>query len=70
MTGHPPESVVGADAHRVWSVRSTRAPLRTGALVAATLGRETAVALLTGPEGWSPSIRRGVVSSLEVSRDA
>lgn len=69
VTGHPPVSVAGAQAHRVWTVRTTGAHPRTGNLVAATLGGETAIALLTGPEGWSPSARRSVLSSLEVSRD-
>ncbi|MGD8148819.1 hypothetical protein [Ornithinimicrobium sp. Y1694] len=71
VTGQPPVSVAGAQAHRVWSVRNTdNDNVRTGALVAATVDRETAVCLITGPEGWSPSVRRRVLTSLEVSPDA
>jgi hypothetical protein len=70
VTGHPPVSVLGADAHRVWSVATTDEPVRTGVLVAATLGTRTAVCLLTGPDGWSPSARRSILASLAVSDDA
>lgn len=70
VTGTPPQGVSGADAYRVWSVRSTTEPVRTGVLVAATLDRATAVCLMTGPEGWSPTVRRSFLASMEVRREA
>lgn len=70
VTGTPPQGVSGADAYRVWSVRSTTEPVRTGVVLAATLGRETAVCLVTGSEGWSPSLRRSFLSSIEVRHEA
>ena len=68
VTGNPPQGIVGTTSYRVWNVRSTVEPVRTGVLAAATLEGETAVLLLTGPDGWSPSLRRSVLSGLEVSR--
>lgn len=70
VTGTPPQGVSGADAYRVWSVRSTTEPVRTGVLLAASLDRETAVCLVTGSEGWSPSLRRSFLASMEVRREA
>ncbi len=68
VTTNPPQGIEGTSAYRVWNVRSTAEPRRTGVLAAATLDDETAVLLLTGPDGWSPSLRRGVLAGLEVSR--
>lgn len=70
VTNNPPQGIIGTNAYRVWSVRSTTAPVHTGALVAATLDGQTAVVLVTGPEGWSPSLRRGVLAGLEVRRES
>lgn len=70
LVSHPPQGVAGADAYRVWNVASTAGEPRTGSVVAATLGSKTAVALLTGPDGWSPSTRRSTLASLAVSTDA
>lgn len=67
VTGNPPQPVQGADAYAVWDLRATSAD-RTGALVAATLGAETAVLLIHGPGTWSPSLRRSLFAGLEVSR--
>lgn len=76
VRGNPVVSVTGADAHRAWSLRSTAldeagaASVRTGTLVAGTLGRQTGVLLVSGPAGWSPSVRRAVLASMGVSVDA
>ncbi|TQM95807.1 hypothetical protein FB476_0657 [Ornithinimicrobium humiphilum] len=70
VTGTPPQGVAGADAYRVWSIRSTTEPVRTGVALAATLAGATAVCLVTGSEGWSPSLRRSFLASMEVRREA
>lgn len=67
VTGNPPQPVQGAEAYGVWDLRSTSTD-RTGALVAATIGAQTAVLLIHGPGAWSPSLRRSLFAGLEVSR--
>ena len=68
MTGHPPQPVPGADAYSVLDVTSVQED-RRGVLLAGTLGARTAVLELSGSPDWSPSLRRAILSRIEV-RDA
>lgn len=68
VTGHPPQPVPGADAYSVLDVASVQDD-RRGVLLAGTLGAETAVLALSGAADWSPSLRRTLLSRIEV-RDA
>lgn len=67
VVGNPPQPVNGTDDYVVVDVRSAGAEPRSGALVCATLDGRTAVVLVSGPRGWSPALRRAVLSGIEVT---
>lgn len=67
VVDNPPQPVSGTSRYAVLDVRSSDGQ-RTGALVCATRNGYTGVLLVSGPRGWSPALRRALLSSIEVRR--
>ncbi len=68
VTGNPAQSVRGADDHVVWSVEQRAGAVRTGMLVAVTSGSVAGALLVLGDAGWSPGLRRTILTGVEVVR--
>lgn len=66
VVGNPPQPVIGTSDYVVVDVHSTNDD-RSGTLVCATRSARTAVVLISGPTGWSPALRRAVLSGLEIT---
>lgn len=64
---NPPQPVVGTSRYAVLDVRSVGPDQRSGTLLAATVEGRTAVVLVHAPRGWSPALRRSVLSGIEVT---
>lgn len=66
VTGHPVQTIRGADDYLVWSVEHRAGERHTGALVTVVTDGAAGALLVLGTPGWSPGLRRAILSGVEV----